>query len=57
MKKDEKFDWFKKLDSIVWHYNNIVGKDVSLESINANGNLNDVINLVLYYINRHSGLL
>ena len=53
--EDEKLDWFKKLDSVVWHYNNIVGKNVQLYSINANSNPNAVIELVLYYMNKSEG--
>lgn len=53
--EDEKLDWFKKLDSLVWHYNNIVGKDVQLYDINANGKPEDVMDLVLYYMRRYTG--
>lgn len=53
--EDEKFDWFKKLDSLSWHYNNIIGKDVQLYEINANSNPKNVLGLVLYYINRYTG--
>lgn len=51
--EDEKFDWFKKLDSLTWHYSNIIGKDVQLYSINANENLKNVIELVLYYMKQY----
>lgn len=53
--EDEKFDWFKKLDSIVWHYNNIIGKDVQFYEINANSDTDCVIDLVLYYMKRYMG--
>lgn len=53
--EDEKFDWFKKLDSLSWHYNNIIGKDVQLYEINANGDSKNVLGLILYYINRYTG--
>ena len=53
--EDEKFDWFNKLSSLVWHYNNIIGKNVELYSVNANGDIEEVIQLVLYYINRYMG--
>jgi guanylate kinase len=53
--EDEKEDWFKKLDSLVWHYNNIVGKNIDFYSINANNNISDVLELVLYYIKKHTG--
>lgn len=53
--EDEKTDWFKKLDSLVWHYNNIVGKNVQLYDINANSDPKCVMDLVLYYISRCVG--
>ena len=53
--EDEKEDWFKKLDSLVWNYNNIVGKNIDFYSINANNNISDVLELVLYYIKKHTG--
>lgn len=51
--QDEKDDWYKKLDSLVWNYANIIGKNVQLYSINANNNLEQVLELVLYYIKRY----
>lgn len=51
--EDEKTDWFKQLDSLVWHYNNIIGKNVELLNINANSNPKSVMELVLYYMNRY----
>jgi guanylate kinase len=51
--EDEKSDWYKELDSLVWHYNNIVGKNIDLYNINANNDLRSVIELVLYYMNRY----
>lgn len=53
--EDEKLDWFKKLDSLVWHYNNIVGKDVQFYDINANSKPESVMDLVLYYMKRYMG--
>ena len=50
--QDEKEDWHKQLDSLVWKYANIMGKNVQLYSINANSDLNQVVDLVLYYIKR-----
>lgn len=47
---DEEFDWYNKLDKIVWHYSNIEHKDVELYKINANKNEEDVINQVLSYM-------
>ena len=53
--EDEKEDWFKELDSLVWHYNNIIGKSIDLYNINANNDPGSVVDLVLYYINRRLG--
>ena len=50
--EDEQADWLKQLDSLVWHYNNIIGKKVELYNINANSDPKCVMNLVLYYISR-----
>ena len=52
--QDEKEDWHKQLDSLIWKYANIIGKDVQLYSINANGDLNQVLDLVMYYIKRYT---
>lgn len=51
--EDEKFDWFKKLDSLSWHYSNIIGKNVDLYSINTNSDLKNIVELVLYYMRRY----
>lgn len=51
--EDEKEDWFKQLDTLVWHYNNIVGKRVELYSINTNINPSSVKELVQYYMNKY----
>jgi hypothetical protein len=53
--EDEKFDWLHKINSITWHYSNIIGKDVELYSINANGATSSVLSLVMYYMKRHMG--
>ena len=50
---DEEFDWYNKLDKIVWHYNNIKNKYVELHKINANKNEEDVIAQVLYHMKRY----
>lgn len=50
--QDENEDWRKQLDSLVWKYANIIGKNVQLYSINANSDLNQVLDLVVYYIKR-----
>lgn len=48
--QDEKDDWFKQLDHLVWHYNRIVCRDVDLHSINANLNLDAVLEMTQYYM-------
>lgn len=52
--QDEKSDWYHQLDSLAWRYSHILNKDVDLHSINANGNITSVLEMVLYYINRYS---
>lgn len=51
--QDEKDDWLKQLDSLVWKYENIIGKDVGLYSTNADGDLGQVVETVLYYMKRY----
>lgn len=53
--QDEKDDWYKQLDSLVWKYSNIIGKNVELYSINANNNLEHVLELILYYMKKYVG--
>lgn len=48
--QDEKDDWFKQLDRLVWHYSHIVNKNVDLYSINANGDKESVLEMVKYYM-------
>lgn len=49
---DEAFDWYSKLDHIVWHYANIEHKDVELYKISANKSKEEVLEMVLYYMHR-----
>lgn len=53
--QDEKDDWYKQLDALVWNYNNIINKDVQLYNVNANNDLDGVLELVLYYMNKYTG--
>lgn len=53
--QDEEYDWFRRLEHLVWHYANIVHKNVELYSVNVNGNQKDAFNMVLYYMNRYMG--
>lgn len=48
--QDEKDDWLKQLNHLVWHYINIVGKEVTLHSINANGNQDSILEMIQYYM-------
>lgn len=47
---DEAFDWYSKLDHIVWHYANIEHRNVELYKIDANKNKKEVLEMVLYYM-------
>lgn len=48
--QDEKDDWFKQLDHIVWHYSHIIKRNVDLYSVNANGNQDAVLEMVKHYM-------
>lgn len=50
--EDEKSDWYHQLDSLTWRYSHILGKNVDLHSINANGNETTILEMILYYMNR-----
>ena len=50
--QDEKDDWYRQLDSLVWHYAKLENRVINLYQVDANGNLSDVIEQVLYYINK-----
>ena len=47
---DEAFDWYSKLDHIVWHYANIEHKNAELYKIDANKSKEEVLEMVLYYM-------
>lgn len=49
--QDEQNDWYKQLDSLVWKYDKVFGKNVELCHINANGSINSVLALMLRYLN------
>lgn len=51
--QDEEYDLYKRLDSLVWHYDRICGKDIQLYSVNANEDQKNVLELVSYYMHRH----
>ena len=45
-------DWCRQLDKLVWHYKNIECEDIELHKINANENIENVLEQILYYINQ-----
>ena len=49
--QDEQYDWYNRLDSMVWRYFHLLGKNVELHTINANGIESVVLEMVLYYMN------
>lgn len=49
--QDEQDDWCKQLDSLVWKYDKVFGKDIELWRINANSKINYVLQLILRYLN------
>lgn len=49
---DEAFDWYRKLDALVWNYKNIEHKNVELYKINANEGIENVLEQVLYYMKK-----
>lgn len=46
-------DWYSQLDKIVWHYKNLENKDIELYKINANEDIGNVLEQVLYHINEN----
>lgn len=55
LRNDEKFDWYYKLSQIVWKHENIMNRDVVLYKINANGKKGEILEQILYYINKLEG--
>lgn len=53
--QDEKDDWHKQLDSLVWRCAKLENKIVDLYQIDANKNLIEVMEQVLYYMNKYKG--
>ena len=51
--QDEKDDWHRQLESLVWHYEHINERDIQMHVINANGSLTDVLEMVLYYMKQY----
>lgn len=46
-------DWYRNLDKLVWHYKNNERMNIELYKIDANENIENVLEQVLYYINKH----
>jgi guanylate kinase len=51
--EDEKFDWYKKLDALVWHYVHFVGKNVQLYRIDGDSDVDHVMGHISSVIRRH----
>lgn len=54
---DEEFDWHQRLDSLVWKYYNIIGKNVRLYRVDANGSVDEVLEFVLNFMQYDEGEL
>ena len=48
---DTTYDWYRDLDKLVWDYKNNKHKDIELYKIDANENIEGVLQQVLSYIN------
>ena len=48
--QDEKDDWFKQLDKLVWNSSHVLKKNVDLYPVNANGDKKSVLEMVKYYM-------
>lgn len=51
--QDEKDDWHRKLEALVWHNWHNNEKDIQMHVVNANGSQTDVLEMVLYYMNQY----
>lgn len=51
--QDEKDDWYKQLTTLVWHYVRVDNRPIELYQIDANKNLSEVMDQVLYHMNKH----
>lgn len=49
---DEQFDWYDKLNKLVWEHSKVQNRNVELYKINANYAQIDVVDHVLYYMNK-----
>lgn len=44
---DEEFDWERELEKLVWHYKNNLNQNVQMHIVNANRDINDVLEQVI----------
>ena len=49
---DEQFDWYDRLNKLVWDHSKLHDRNIELYKINANYAQIDVVDQVLYYINK-----
>lgn len=49
---DEQFDWYDKLNKLVWDFSKLHNRNVELYKINANNNKDNILELVLYFMNK-----
>ena len=47
-------DWYRALNKLEWHYSHIENKQIQLHRINANEDIENVLEQVLYYINENN---
>lgn len=52
LKNDEEYDWYGKLERLVWYHSKLENRWVELYKINANVSETDVLEQVLYYMNK-----
>lgn len=52
LRNDEEYNWFDKLDSIVWTHNYKYHTDVVLHRIDANKTVNEVMDRIIYCVKR-----
>ena len=53
LRNDHKFDWKDSLDKLVWHNSKNLNKNIELYTANANLSKNEVLDQVLYYMQRY----
>lgn len=48
--QDEEYDWFKRLDRLVWHYDHNLGRNIDMYTVNTNGDITDVLDMIRFYM-------